>query len=592
MDKDTYEIIRNGLYAVAREMKIAMMRTAASPIIHSGGDVSAAIFDAELQLVAQGNDIPTMLGSAVVSTRAMVEAVRVDNLEPGDVIVANDAYLAGGNHQPDVQFTRPVFNGGVIVGYTMTRGHWSDIGGQSPGSYAPVTWDIFGEGIRIPPVRLFRRDEVVPDVMTLIIQNTRDPANRELDIQAQYAGTVVGERRLLALAEKYGTGAVADTMREALDYSERLMRVELERIPDGVYEAEDVIEPVTVPGWPDALIPIRVRIEVAGDSVSVDYAGSGDQVRGGVNCPLAVTLNSTWFTFKAVTDPAIPINQGCYRPIAVSAPEGSILNCRLPASVVSGNTETSPRVIDLLLSALAPAIPERVIAQSYDTAATAVFGGYDPVQSRRTALGRDYVGAIDVHGGGLGARPDKDGVSAIRVHVGNVGSQSVEQIEFSSPLTVEEWSLVPDSGGAGRWRGGLSARRVYRVEFDEASLSTNGERGRIAPAGLFGGTAGSLMANEIRHAEGRIEPLPAKAPPRTVRAGNRVVIQPAGSGGYGDSLEREPGRVLDDVLDGYVSADAAERLYGVVLGPDGDTVDDAATEARRTELRAGRGAAR
>ena len=195
---------------------------------------------------------------------------------------------------------------------------------------------------------------------------------------------------------------------------------------------------------------------------------------------------------------------------------------------------------------------------------------------------------IDVHGGGLGARPDKDGVSAIRVHVGNVGSQSVEQIEFSSPLRIEEWSLVPDSGGAGRWRGGLSARRVYRVGFDEASLSTNGERGRIAPAGLFGGAAGSLMANEIRHADGRIEPLPAKGPPRIVRAGDSVVIQPAGSGGYGDPLEREPERVLNDVLDGYVTPQAAQHIYGIVLGPDGRTLDLGATQAHRARLRANR----
>ncbi len=585
MDKVTYEIIRSGLYAAAREMKVAMMRTAASPIIHSGGDVSAAIFDADMQLIAQGNDIPTMLGSAVISTRAMVEAIGVENLEPGDVIVGNDAYLAGGNHQPDMQFTRPVFHDGEIIGYTMTRGHWSDIGGQSPGSYAPVTWDIFGEGIRIPPVRLFRKDVPVDDVMTLIIQNTRDPANRMLDIQAQYAGTFVGERRLLALVGKYGAVVLRDTMREALDYSERLMRAEIERIPDGTYQAEDFIEPVTAPGWPDDLVPIRVAVTVDGDSITVDYAGSGPQVRGGVNCPMAVTMNSTWFTIKAVTDPAIPINQGCYRPISISAPEGSILNCRYPASVVSGNTETSPRVIDMVLTALAPAIPNRVIAQSYDTAATTVFGGHDPDAARRHAMRRDYVGAIDVHGGGMGARPDKDGVSAIRVHVGNVGSQSVEQIEFDSPLTIDEWSIVPDSGGAGRWRGGCTARRVYRIGFEEASLSTNGERGRIRPAGLFGGEPGALLHVAIERASGSVELLPAKGQRKTVHHGDRVIMQPAGSGGYGDPLERPAEEVLADVIDGYVSLEAARQIYGVVVDGTRSTVDTGPTVALREIIR-------
>ncbi|MBX5454873.1 MAG: hydantoinase B/oxoprolinase family protein, partial [Acidobacteriia bacterium] len=200
MDKITYEIIRSSLYAIAREMKIAMMRTAASPIIHAAGDASAAIFDAKMQLVAQGNDIPTMLGSAVMSTKASVEAVGLERLRPGDVIISNDVYLGGGNHQPDIQLTRPVFYEGEIIAFTMTRGHWSDIGGQAPGSYTTKTWDIFGEGVRIPPVLIFRDDEPVSDVVTLIVQNTRDPASRLLDIKAQYAGTFVGDQRIKALA--------------------------------------------------------------------------------------------------------------------------------------------------------------------------------------------------------------------------------------------------------------------------------------------------------------------------------------------------------------------------------------------------------
>lgn len=580
MDRTTYEIVRNGLYAIAREMKIAMMRTAVSPIIHAGGDASAAIFDAEMQLVAQGNDIPTMLGSAVISVRESVNAVGRQNLRPGDVIISNDVYLGGGNHQPDVQLTRPVFVEGRIVAFTMTRGHWTDIGGQAPGSYTPHTWDIFGEGVRIPPVLLFRDDRLVEDVAKLIVQNTRDPDSRMLDIKAQYAGAYVGDRRIVELAGKYGVDAIGAAMAQSLDYSERLMRAQIAAMPDGTYYGEDFVEPVEA-GEPADLIPIKVAITIAGDTITFDYTGTAKQVRGGINCPFSVTCNSTWFTVKAITDPAIPINQGCYRPVKIVAPEGSILNCTFPASVVSGNTETSPRVIDMLLTTLAKAIPDRVIAQSYDSACSAIISGPDPDAARRRALRRANAAFMDVHAGGMGARPTQDGVNGIRVYVGNTGTQSVEQTEQSFPLVVEDWSLVADSGGAGKWRGGNTARRVYRVGYEEATLSIACERGRVAPAGLFGGGAGSLFTAGIAAPAGGTRRVPAKGGSEIVHAGDRVTVQPAGSGGYGDPHERDPERVREDVLDGYVTRDAARRLYGVVLSDDLRTVDVEATAALR-----------
>jgi N-methylhydantoinase B len=576
MDKITYEIVRSSLYAIAREMKIAMMRTAASPIIHAAGDASAAIFDAKMQLVAQGNDIPTMMGSAVISTKASVEAVGRDRLRPGDVIISNDVYLGGGNHQPDVQFTRPIFHEGEIVAFAMTRGHWADIGGQSPGSFNPTTWDLFGEGIRIPPVLVFRDDEPVQDVLTLIVQNTRDPASRLLDVKAQYAGTFVGDQRIRALAKKYGKENLAAAMAESLDHSERLMRARIAEIPDGVYTAEDFVEPV---GNTGDLVPIKVKVTVAGDRLVFDYTGSAPQVRGGINCPYAVTCNSTWFTVKAITDATIPINQGCYRPVEIIAPEGTILNCTYPASVVSGNTETSPRVIDLLLKALAAAVPERVIGQSHCAACSGIFSGNDPDEERSRSLHRKYVTMLDVHAGGMGARPDKDGINAIRVHVGNTGSQSIELIERQFPLFVEEWSIAGDTGGAGKWRGGCAARRVYRVLFEEATCTVIGERGRVAPDGVFGGLPGAVFDCRIERAEGGVETLPSKGDQAVLAKGDRVTVQPAGSGGYGDPRERPPERVLADVLDGYVSAENARKLYGVAII--GGAVDDAATRRLR-----------
>ncbi|MGO8673618.1 MAG: hydantoinase B/oxoprolinase family protein [Capsulimonadaceae bacterium] len=580
MDKITSEIIRNGLYAIAREMKIAIMKTAGSPVIHSGGDASAAIFDADMQLVAQGNDIPTMLGSAVISTRASVEYVGRQNLRPGDVIVSNDAYLGGGNHQPDVQLTRPVFLDGEIIAFTMTRGHWIDIGGAIPGSVTTVTWDIFGEGLRIPPVLLFRDDKPVTDVVDMILKNTRVPEARQLDIQAQYAGTYVGERRLLEFARRYGREALHEAMAESLDYSERMVRKHIAAMPDGVYEAEDLLEVVKGAGWPEDPVPIRVKVTIAGDHITFDYTGSSPQVRGGVNCPYSVICNSTWYTVKAMTSPSIPINQGCYRPIEIIAPEGTVINCSYPASVVSGNTESSQRVIDLLLKALSAAVPQRVVAQSYASALPMMFCGFDPDKERCRSLRRDYIAYTDVNPGGLGARPDKDGVNGVRVHIGNTGGMSVEHTERYQPLLVKYWTMVTDSGGAGRFRGGCAGRRAYLSLFSEATFTIMGERGEITPKGLFGGKPGTLLTCRIDRTDGAVDFVPAKGPYAVVYAGDCVTLQPAGSGGYGDPYSRPIENVLADVRDEYVSREMAEELYGVVLDREGN-VDRASTDLKR-----------
>jgi N-methylhydantoinase B len=588
MDTVVYEIIRSGLYAAAREMKVAMMRTAASPIIHSGGDASAAIFDAKMQLVAQGNDIPTMMGSAVMSTKASVEAIGVKNLRHGDVIISNDVYLGGGNHQPDVQLTRPVFVDDEIVAYTMTRGHWVDIGGIAPGSFAVATWDVHAEGIRIPPVLLFRDDRPVDDVFRLIVQNTRDADNRTLDIKAQYAGTFVGGARVIEMAKKYGRAAIAEAMARSLDYSEKLTRARIEKIPDGVYEGSDFLEPVGTAGWPQDLIPVQVKITVDGSRMVFDYTGTARQVRGGVNCPFSVLCNSTWFTVKAITDPMIPINQGCYRPVEIICPEGTVLNCTYPASVVSGVTETSPRIIDMLLRTLSQAIPDRVVAQNNCAACTGVFSGTDPVEERSRAFRRKVVAMVDPNAGGFGARPDKDGISAIRVLVGNTGTQSTELTEHLIPLTIEKWELVPDSGGAGRWRGGLTTDRVYRVEYDEATLTVTAERGRVAPKGLFGGLEGARFKSTVTKPDGSVTEMPSKGSAALVRKGDKVLIRCAGSGGYGDPLEREPDRVLKDVIDGYITVKAARELYGVALTNDNRNIDATSTGVLRQRVRAAR----
>ena len=585
MNPIDFEVIRSALYSIAREMKIAMMRTAAGPLIHSGGDASAAIFNADMQLVAQGNDIPTMLGSAVISTKASIEYIGAEKLRPGDVIVSNDAYLAGGNHQPDVQFTRPVFFNGEIIAFTMTRGHWQDIGGITPNSTSLATWDIFAEGIRIPPVLLYRNDKPVEDLMNIITQNTRDSSNRLLDIQAQYAGCFIGEKRIFELVEKWGQEKVRDVMKMSLEYSEKLMRMEIKKIPDGCYEAEDFIEVLTEAYDEGSPVLVKVKITVSDDKIIVDYSGSGKQVRGGVNCPLAVTYNSTWYTIKALTDPSIPINEGCYKPIEIIVPEGSILNCSYPASVVGGNTATSQRVIDMLLMAFAKAIPDKVIAQSHATAGSLWFGGDDPNLERCLLYGRKFVSAGDLNPGGMGARPNKDGVNSIRVHIGNAGTQSVEYIESTAPVLVESWNLVPDSGGAGKFRGGLTVERIYQVQYDEATCNVGSERGQFAPLGLFGGLPGSLFKCTIEHPDGSVESVPPKGKTRVVHKNDRVSINSAGSGGYGDPLERDLDAALNDVLDGYVTSEKLKKDYGIIFNEKDSLINAEDTNALRKSMK-------
>jgi N-methylhydantoinase B len=291
------------------------------------------------------------------------------------------------------------------------------------------------------------------------------------------------------------------------------------------------------------------------------------------------------FTVKAITDATIPINQGCYRPVEIICPEGTVLNCTYPASVVSGVTETSPRIIDMLLRTLAQAVPDRVTAQSNDAACSGIFSGADPVAERCRAFRRKVVTTVDPNAGGFGARPDKDGVSAIRVLVGNTGTQSSELTEHLFPLTVEKWELVPDSGGAGRWRGGLTTDRFYRVEFDEATLTVTAERGRVAPKGLFGGLEGACFKSTVTKPDGSVVDMPSKGAAAVVHRGDRVLIRCAGSGGYGDPLDREPDRVLKDVQDGYVTAQSARENYGVVLSNDNRKLDAAATAALRQRMR-------
>lgn len=557
VDPITFEVIRNALLTTAAEMKVVVMRSSYSTLWREGGDLSCALLNRDAEMIAQGpGDLPVHLATMPFSLRGALQKIPLESLEPGDILFHNDPAW-GNNHLPDCLMAKPVFFRGAIIGFAAVRGHWTDIGGMGPGSYSAVTTDMLQEGLRIPPIKLYRRGELDRSYADFILNNVRVPRDRQGDIHAQYAGCITGERRLLALAAKYGADVVLQSMQDLLDHSERLTRAELEKIPDGTYPFTDYSDG---DGVMDEPIKVQVAVTVTGSDVVVDFTGSHRQTVGGMNAPLAVTYSSVQFAIKAVTDPANPANSGCYRPVRVVAPEGTVVNPRMPASVVAGNHETAMIIVSAVFGALEQAIPERVIAAGSDSSVVTVFGGRDPRPERQ---GRPYV-YIEIQGSAWGARQAKDGVNARRMGVGNTGNQPIEVVETEYPVTILAYELPPDRGGPGQFRGGLPLRRVTRLEGD-AQITLIAERGRIPPYGLRGGKPGALGEYHLNPGVDREARLFSKTAPFQAKAGDILSVCAAGGGGFGDPCRRAPEAVQRDVIEGYLSLEQAEQAYGVVL---------------------------
>lgn len=555
LDAITYEVIRNALLTAAAEMKVVVMRSSYSTIWRESGDLSCALVDREGEMIAQGpEDLPVHLATMPFSLRGALRKIPLQTLEPGDVLFHNDPEW-GNNHLPDCMMAKPIFVDGEVLGFAVVRGHWTDIGGMGAGSYTAVTTDPIQEGLRIPPIKLYRRGALDHSYVDLILANVRVPRDRLGDIRAEYAGCVTGERKLRTLVAKYGAETVVACMRAMLDHSEQLTRAELEKIPDGTYQYTDYSDG---DGVTDEPIAIRVAVTINGSNVTVNFAGSHAQTIGGMNCPLAVTSSSVQFVVKAVADPWNPANSGCYRPVRVIAPTGTVVNPVLPASVVAGNHETAMIIVSALFGALAQAAPDRVIAAGSDSSVVTVIGGVDP---RPEKHGRKYV-YIEIQGSAWGATRHGDGVSVMRAGVGNTGNQPIEVVETEYPITVLEYSMVPDRAGAGRWRGGVPMRRVTRLDGD-AQVTLIAERGRVAPFGLEGGKPGGLGEYLMNPGTSQAERLFSKTAPLQRKQGETLSVCAAGGGGFGDPCERAPAAVQRDVEAGLVSPEAAARDYAV-----------------------------
>ncbi|MEZ5099939.1 MAG: hydantoinase B/oxoprolinase family protein [Thermoleophilia bacterium] len=575
VDPVTLEVVRNRLEAIADEMELTLLRTSHSPIVKEALDASAALFDAAGSQVAQAAAAPIHLGMLVPGVAALLEAFPPETLAEGDVVVTNDPF-AGGAHLPDLVMLEPVFAAGTLVGFSVCVTHHQEIGGRSPGSTPTDATEIFQEGLRIPPVLLRERGRPNETLLGLLRANVRVPENVLGDVDGQLAACAVGRRGLLDLVERHGVGGLRALTDELLDRAERLTRAAIERIPDGTYRFEDWLDNDGVEL--DRPVPIRVAVTIRGDEVEVDLTGSAPQARGPINCTPASTLSAVYYVLRVVTDPAIPSNAGCYRPVRVVMPEGSVVNARPPAAV-NGRAVVVRRTVDALLGALAQALPERIPAASNGHPLVLSIGGVDP------ATGRAYV-TSDVGTGGMGARPDADGLEAIQTDTSNAQNVPVEALELESPLRVGWYRLRRDSGGAGRFRGGLGVERSLEALGGEARVSHRGERHRTQPWGLAGGEPGASSRSLVRRADGGEEQIPSKRD-LVLRPGDRLETWTTGGGGHGDPLERDPALVLADVLDGKVGGKAAAERYGVAIR-DG-AVDEEETALLREALAAARG---
>lgn len=556
------EIIHNALRSVTDETYVALMRSAYSTNIKERHDHSTAVMDRRGRLVAQAEmSFPTHLGSIMETMEAVIARYGSGargGIEEGDVFIANDPHTAGGTHLPDVNLIQPVFVQGRLFAFLCTIAHHADMGGMSPGSMSGGMTEIYQEGLRIPAIKLFRRGELVEDVMELVLLNVRVPEERRGDYNAQIAACRLGERRLHELAQAWGADALEAAFDDIIRRTERRMRDAIRLIPDGEYAFDDLMDDDGL-GAQD--IPVRVRVRKEGDRIALDFGESGAQVRGNINSVFNASRSSACYVLKAMLDPEIPNNQGVHDAVEVACAKGRIMNASFPAAVAARN-HVCQRIVDVVIGALAPALPGRAVAAANGSNTSTVFSGTDP------RSGRPYV-YFETLGGGFGGRATRDGRDGVQVHITNTSNLPVEAIEMEYPLQVEEYGFVGDSGGAGRFRGGLGLRRVVRPVGHECEFNGVGERFRHQPWGVFGGEPGGTGRFLVRGDDGVEELLPGKTASHPVRPDQVLVAETPGAGGYGPPGERSPEAVEGDRASGKFSAEYLARHYGPAAGPDG-----------------------
>lgn len=567
LDPITFDLVRNALESIVDDMALTIVRTAYSNVVRDNMDFSTGFCDRDGQLVAQGLTIPMHLGS-VPDAMASMMATYGGDVAPGDIWIMNDPY-AGGMHLPDIFVVKPIFTAAaMLVGYAVTIAHHTDVGGRVAGSNASDSTEIYQEGLRIPPLQLYRRGEPNSVLLTLIATNVRVPDKVIGDLHAQIAACRIGESRYLELIDTFGERELARYLAGLLDYAERRVRAEIRQIPDGTYVFVDHIDDDGIDPEP---LTLRVSLSVRHDTIHADFAGTASQVKGAINATFSVTKSMVYAAVRCVLATDIPNNAGLFRPITVAAPPASLVNPVIPAAVAARGL-TAFRLGDTLLGALAQAVPDRVGAAGEGGNTGVSIGGYD---ADRTPF--IYVEFIC---GCWGGRPTKDGIDGVTNIFSDLSNNPVEMTEAEYPLLIEAYELIPDSGGPGRQRGGMGVRKRFRFTEHEAVLQVRSDRQHFQPYGLRSGQPGAPGRNALIH-DGRARAMPSKFT-TLIRRDDVFDHRQAGGGGFGDPLERDPVRVAADVRDGRVTLERARDDYGVVIVPDAMLVDTPATAAERS----------
>ena len=552
LDPITLEIISNGLRSITDETFIALTKSSYSTNIKERRDHSTAICDIEGRLIVQAeNSLPIHLASMCGLMENLLAKYKLEKIEDGDLFVANDPHAAGGTHLPDINLAMPVFTEGKLTAFVCNIAHHADVGGMAPGSMAGGMSEIYQEGLRIPVVKLFRRGELQEDLFELLLLNVRIPEERRGDYYAQIASCRLGRRRLLEAYETYSVNTINAAFQDIVSRTEQRMREAVASIPDGTYTFEDMMDD---DGLGTVDIPIKVRIDVAGDRVKFDFNGTSPQVAGNINVTLNATQAAAAYCLKALLDPEIPNNQGVLNVCEIECPSGSLLNCTPPAPVAA-RANTSQRIIDVIIGALSDALPDAVVGAANGANTTAVFSGVDP------ATGKDYL-YLETLGGGFGGRNDRDGKDGVQVHITNTSNLPVEVIEMEYPLRVLSYGLVEDSGGAGTYRGGMGLRREITPVGHDCIFNGAGERFRHAPWGVFGGADGGRGRFLHTHPNASEEQLEIKPSGIVLKEGAKILVETPGSGGYGAPDQRSEADIETDRRSGKFSDAYLKRHYG------------------------------
>ena len=551
VDPITFNVVNNALVGVSEQMAATILRTSYSTVIREMLDYSTAVFDVNGRIVAQSCRIPIHLNSMSRSLRTTLdEAIPLEEWRPGDIIVTNDPYK-GGQHLPDVQTFLPVFSDGELVAICGTLGHHLDIGGMRPGSYAGDAVEIYQEGLRIPPIKLFREGKLNERLFALIAANIRQPETTMGDLRSQTAALEIGRDGILELIGRYGMQELTDCMEAAIDASEARLRDKLRELPNGTWDAEYFVDD---DGVKDEKIRIRTKVTIDDGSIHVDFTGTDPQRRSPINATISSTESATYFAILSILDPSIPANYGVYKPITITAPEGTVVNAQPPAPVVGRNAITHT-IVNSLMKALSEVVPERITACYYAMSNVYILSGDGGDDGRGWIL-------FDIEVGGGGGRHAKDGLDCYSQGIHNLANTPIEMIEMTYPLRFKRYEFLPDSGGAGKFRGGLGVRRDIEFLDESGALNTQFDKFKVAPFGLFGGGDGATGRMILNPDTPDARELRSKTVDCKLRKGDVFSMRTQGGGGYGAISERNADAIERDLREGKVTPDGARNDYG------------------------------